>query len=621
MGIRLEVKYVIAAGFLILTASAVGLAEEDLVSDPHEILEAHYEAIGGLERLGSEETRYLEATVSIFGLEGTVKEWQQKPIRKRQEVDLGVLRQTTGDNGEYAWAVDTNGKLQIQKDEQTLSKREVEKRIALFEHLDRESQHFDLALGGTEEVNGVWCYVVRMTNTINEDVRTYYIGKDNFLMYKSILKEAEHESHTLFSDFRDVDGLRIAFQQDIELLPIGQKQVLTIVRYESNPEIDQALFEPPGSGPRDYRFTDGNSAENIPFAYIVDHLFIDVTIGCDTRTWIIDTGASVTVVDAAYAEELGLETAGKMKGYGAGTTVEAAFTELPAFSVKGIDFEPQKVAVLAIRELFERVGLDVVGILGYDFLSRFVVKIDYANQLLSFYDPAIFEYMGGGRVIDRPMKGRFFVVPMTVDGEYSGDWTLDIGAGGTSFFFPFAERNGLIERKGVEGLAGGAGGFHPNKSIKFETLEIAGYTLVDPLISVPLQTGGAFGSTEGTGNLGNSVLRHFVVYLDYERQHAVLEEGANFGRDFPEDRSGLALAVNAEDEIEVFYVSPRSPADRAGFKEGDIIRSVNRIPADLLDGVIAIRELLKAEAGTEYSFELDREGKTRNVKLKLRDLY
>ena len=326
------------------------------------------------------------------------------------------------------------------------------------------------------------------------------------------------------------------------------------------------------------------------------------------------------MVDSAYAEELGLETAGKMKGYGAGATVEVAFTELPGFGVEGIEFDPQNVAVLALEDLFTRAGLDVVGILGYDFLSRFVVKIDYANELLSFYDPGIFEYAGGGTVIERPMKERFFVIPMTVDGQYSGDWTLDIGAGGTSFFFPFAQEHGLLDRKGIEGLSGGAGGFHTTRTMRFESLEIAGFTLQEPLISVPLEMGGAFGSTDGTGNLGNSVLRHFVVYLDYERQHAILEEGADFGKEFPEDRSGLGLAVNGDGNIEVFYVSPRTPAERARFQTGDIVKSVNGIPVEHLSGVIAIRELLKAPAGTEYRFELDRGGQIRHIKLKLRDL-
>ncbi len=610
-----------ALGCLLLVAAATGLAAREDMTDPYEILETHYEAIGGLELLRAEETRYFEATLKLFGLEGHIREWQQRPGRQRQEVDLGVIKQITGDTGDYAWIVDSNGKLQIMKDEQTLKKREVDRRIADFEHIRRDSEHFALAFGGTEDVNGTACYVINLSNTIDDNVRTYYIGKDDFYMHKSITREAEHESHTVFSDFRDVGGLVIPFHLDIELLPIGQKQTATVVRYESNPEIDGELFQPPGAGPRDYRFTSGTSAENVEFEYVADHLFIDATINCDKRTWIIDTGASVTVIDSEYAEELGLETAGNMKGYGAGKTVEVTFTELPPFSVDGIEFDSQKVAVLGIKNLLKRAGLDVVGILGYDFLSRFVVKIDYANELLSFYDPALFEYTGGGALIDHPLKERFFVVPITVDGTYSGDWTLDIGAGGSSFFFPFAEQHGILDRKGVQSLSGGAGGYSASKTMKFKTLEIAGFTLDSPLISTPLQTGGALGSTEGMGNLGNSVLRHFVVYLDYERQQVILEEGADFGKDFPSDKSGLGLSLNDDDEIEVLYVSPGTPADRARFQEGDIIRSVNDVPVELIDGVIALRELLRAEAGTEYRFEVEREGTNRYVKIKLRNLF
>jgi hypothetical protein len=607
-------------GLLLLATTATGYALQ-LMDDPYEILSAHYEAIGGMDRLRAEKASFFEASISLFGLEGTIKQWEAPPIRQRQEVDLGILTHITGDNGEYAWTVDSNGKLQIKRDEQTMKRREVEKRIALFEHIDRDSRYFGLTLRGIEDVDGVSCYVVRIDNSINQDVRVYYIGTDDLYMHKSVLKEVDHEAHTRFSDYRDVGGLLIAFQQEIELLPIGQKHTVSILKYVSNPEIDPAIFEPPGSGPKDYRFTNGASAEDIPFRYIADHLFIDVSIGCDRRTWIVDTGASVTVVDADYAEELGLEVSGRMKGYGAGTTVEASFAELPPFSVYGIEFDSQRVAVLAISGLLRRAGIDVVGILGYDFLSRFVVKVDYAAERLSFYDPVDFEYYGGGKVIDRPLKERFFVVPMVVGGEYSGDWTLDIGAGGTSFFFPFAQAHGFLEREGVETLSGGAGGYHATKIVKFDSLEIAGFTLEDPLISIPAQGGGALGSREGTGNLGNDVLRHFVVYLDYERQQVILEKGGNFGKKFPVDKSGLSLVVNGGEEIEVFFVSPETPAARAGFRRGDIVKSVNGIPVELLDGAIALRELLKAEAGTEYKFLVHRDGETRKINLKLRNLF
>ena len=60
----------------------------------------------------------------------------------------------------------------------------------------------------------------------------------------------------------------------------------------------------------------------------------------------------------------------------------------------------QTVAVIDMSELLRRMGLDVVGILGFDFLSRFVTKVDYANQLISFYDPDSFKYTGNGHNID-----------------------------------------------------------------------------------------------------------------------------------------------------------------------------------------------------------------------------
>jgi len=79
--------------------------------------------------------------------------------------------------------------------------------------------------------------------------------------------------------------------------------------------------------------------------------------------------------------------------------------------------------------------------------------------------------------------------------------------------------------------------------------------------------------------------------------------------------------ANDDDEIEVFYVSPNTPAARAKFEEGDIIKAVNDIPLELMDGVIALRELFKAEAGTEYRLEIRRDGRSRSIKIKLRDLF
>ena len=71
---------------------------------------------------------------------------------------------------------------------------------------------------------------------------------------------------------------------------------------------------------------------------------------------------------------------------------------------------------------------------------------------------------------------------------------------------------------------------------------------------------------------------------------------------------------------EVFYVAPGTPAEKAGFKKGDVVKSINGIPAERFAGVLAIGELFKAKAGTRYVMEISREGVTRRLMLTLKDL-
>ena len=137
------------------------------------------------------------------------------------------------------------------------------------------------------------------------------------------------------------------------------------------------------------------------------------------------------MIDQDYANKLGLKTEGNIKAQGVDKVVDLSFVELPSFSITGIIFEGQKVAAFNLHML-KKWGLDAVGILGYDFLSRFVTKIDYANRRISFYDPNKFEYKNSGTIIDAPLRENMFYVPMTVDDMFSGLWLVDIGASSIS---------------------------------------------------------------------------------------------------------------------------------------------------------------------------------------------
>jgi outer membrane lipoprotein-sorting protein len=611
---------------LLLLCCLIPFVAQAELTDPYQILQKHYEAVGGIEKIKAQKTRHAQGTVEIegTGFKGTFEDWSERPIKSRQNVDLTVFKMTEGDNGEFSWRVDQNGRLQIRKDEQSVKEHKIKMLLAQFDHLDRESSNFDLSFEGMEKVGDKDCYVVQMTNTINEDVTTGYYGKSNFHLLKTILEKQDGTIHTLHSDYRQVDGVLVPFHEEATEYPTQMKQIIRIENIETNMSIDPSTFEPPGEQAADFSFTHGHSAENIPFKFIEDHIFFEVEIGGKKSLWCLDSGAGATVVEKRFADSLGLEPMGSLKGKGAGSVVDVSFTNLPAFSLPGIDFGEQKVAVIDLHWLFsELMDLEVAGILGFDFLSRMVTKIDYANELISFYHPDHFEYKGSGIVLDAPIsQSNHFHLPVTIDGKYGGKWRLDTGAGGMWFHYPFAERHGLLDLPGVQGLSAGAGGKGGHLQVQFETMEFAGMTIKDPIISIPLGRGeGAFADEALTGNIGNSLLRHFVIYLDYKHQQVIVEKGDNFGKAFPRDNSGMQIGKSENGDLKVIFVADETPAHKAGLKMGDVIRSVNDVDIEHLGGLISLREMLREKPGTKYKIEVIRDGKSKEIKLELKDLF
>ena len=607
---------------LVCALAPVARAAADLV-DPYEVLERYHEALGGLDRVKAEETLHFEATLSLAGLEGTISHWEARPDRSRTYVDLMVFTQTTGDNGTTAWEVGMNEKLRIEQDPSALARREIARRLALFEHLDPASDIFTVSLDGIEQVDGADCYVVRVASESDHVERVWYIDVADFLMRKSIDIQPDMQQHAVHSDYRDVNGVLHAFRQDIEVLPIGQKQTIVTTLLETNVDMDPALFEPPAEDVRDFVFTEGGDRADVPCQYIERHVFLPVTVNYREGLWILDSGASASVIDREYAESLGLELSGEIKGQGAGNTVDVAFTTLPPFTVQGIEFEEQQVAVITLVDLFRRLSdLEVVGILGYDFLSRFVTRVDYANNMLTFYDPEEFEYEGDGTVLDAPLSENLFTVEATVDGVHKGRWMLDLGAGGMTFHAPYAMEHNLENKEGMYGVGFGAGGKIKHYFSRYETVELGGYTVERPIISMAGSDGemkGGFSGGELVGNLGNTLFRHFVLYLDYKNQKVVVEKGDDFETEFPWDKSGLQL-WRPEEACEVLYVSPGTPADEAGFQEDDTVLTINGIDVERFGGMLEFRAMLREEPGTEYIFAIERDGKREELKLVLRDL-
>lgn len=608
---------------LILIFFSISCSAPEL-TDPYEILEKNVEVTGGLKKWKNLRTLYSKGDYNLGIMSGSIETWQEYPDKNLTKIDLVFLKQQAGDNGDFSWSMDANGKIQILRDEFTQKKRRVMSAFNRFKHLDRDSDIFRVELLEDGEIDGFECYRIKISNNIDNTDKIQFIDKQNFLIRKELEEFSDFESESYFSDFREVNGFILPYKLKTVIKPMNQVQEVSIKEYRVNQPVSANLFNPPVREIQDFKFTKGNSAENISVD-ISDHIFIKVKIKDSEKLWVLDSGASMSVIDIEYAKKLNLKPQGQLKGQGAGELIDLSFVKLPSFSIPGIEFSEQTVVTTGISDIFKVMGIEIGGILGYDFLSRFVTKIDYANSKISFYDPDTFKYSGSGEVIDAPIHLNMFSIPITVDDKYTGKWRVDIGSNILSFHYPYAKENNLLDLEGEEMAFLGAGGYNRIKYVRFKKIKIGKFVLSKPLISVPYkEMKGAFASEKFIGNAGNSLFRHFILYLNYEKQQIILEKGADFDKPFdfpgksilPLNRQ-LIISVNKNEKAEVLFVKPNSNPALAGFQKGDIVIEFDGKQLSSFPEIKKMMDLIQSPDGKKHEFVIERNEETITINMKL----
>ncbi len=589
--------------------------------NPYTILNNYYKAIGSIEKIKAEKTSYYEAELNFGGMVGTLKQWNSIPLKSRQDFDLKVIRQISGDNGIDNWIIDANGKVKFNIDEATKKRREIAAKMEELDFLDPQSKTFIVEFDGIKKVGDIDCYAVKISNKINSDVIIDYYSITDFYKIKTSSFADNNETITLYYDYKITQGILKPHKIESEDVNSKQKFTIIVTKYESNIIIDTTLFNPPADDVKDYIFTNGVSAENIPFKYIGEHIFLTINLNNTPMVWFLDSGADVNVIDLTYAKEMGLNPEGDIKASGVNKVVSAQLVKLPKFSLPGLQFNEQTIFALDIMPLFNQWGYEAIGILGYDFMSRFVIKIDYSNRLVSFYDPSTFKYTGSGHVVNAPLNNKTFTLPILINNKYKGIWSVDIGAGGCSFHYPYAKENGFLEVDGINKLSGGAGGTNEVKTIKVESLTIADYIINNTEIDMPIsEPKGAFSSTDIVGNLGNDIFEKFIIYFDYANQQMIFEKGADFDKVKELDKSGIQLYKNNNNDIAIMFISNNSPAKNINLECGDVITKVNSLSVNKSTDIFQLKEIFKGKAGDKVKIEIIRNNKPLQFELTLKDL-
>jgi len=298
----------------------------------------------------------------------------------------------------------------------------------------------------------------------------------------------------------------------------------------------------------------------------------------DTLNFILDTGSGGISLDSSTCAELNIPTTASdttITGIGGVRKVPFVFDEtlyLPGLPVKHLNFHVNNYEVLT-----SVYGEKVDGIIGYSFLSRYIVNINFDSSMIEVYSPGEINYPKGGTTL-HPIFTSLPIQWMNIrDKKKIGyNFYFDTGAG-LCFLMSekFAQDSGVLlsRRKPVLTQAQGMGGKLQMRLTVVKEIKLGPYRfhqvpayLYDDAYNVT-----SFPFTGGL--IGNDLLRRFNMTINYPKREIHLLPNSHFKESFDYAYTGLGIYYE-RGKIVVGDVIEGSPGAKANFVAGDEIFAV-----------------------------------------------
>jgi aspartyl protease/PDZ domain-containing protein len=613
-----------AASWLVLALLTGSRADAAIDAKSKTVIDRYLKVTGGASAWQRDSTMHAHFHVKAFGLEGTVDRWVARPDRSVTSTRLGPLSLSEGTSDGKAWRIDQNGKMQW------LDGTELTDALA-GNYVDQELWAASNQGGGTirflrREGTGSAAVDVLQVAPPQGKPRELSFAVDTSYLVKTLQTSDAQTVVTTLSQYDDLGGRKRAMQSLAQVQGMPANDVtITADSLRAGVVVDGPLFLPPAGMAKDYRFLGSGKSAVVPMRYAERHVWLKVSVnGEPAQDFLLDTGASVTVLDSAYAAKLGLVTHGSLQGTGAGSSGQFAFTSVNTIHVEGaagsgIELTSQHVVVAPLSKYLKSYfWRDTPGVLGYDFLSRFVNDIDYEKQTLTFSDPEGFQYTGKGQAIPISFSEGVPVVHAKVDGV-EGDFRLDVGSGSSvDLHTPFVEKNGFRSKakKTIEAPGAGFGGTFEMDMARLSSFQVGSYVIADPIVGLTRTQTGTFSGTDFAGNVGNRILDRFHCTFDYTRKVVYLEPDGRFGKRDDFGQFGAQMMMQG-DQIVVGYVAAGTPAATSGLEVGDVVNSINgKDSAGLsIDDIFPLLE--DSPPGTEITLNVSRHGESRIITVRM----
>ncbi len=295
--------------------------------------------------------------------------------------------------------------------------------------------------------------------------------------------------------------------------------------------------------------------------------------------FILDTGSGAISLDSSTAAEFKIPhvPSGKSINGIAGSS-EVDYTKnnklvLPGLTVDSLDFYINNYDILS-----SVYGEKIDGIMGYSFLSRYIVEINYDSSNIEVYTPGRIEYPKKGYLL-HPLFTALPIQPLIIKDArtINANFYIDTGAGLCFLISKQFQDDSMVlkkRRKPVEIQVQGLGGRKLMMLTIIKQVQIGPYKFRKVPTDILNDEYNATSYPFLGGVIGNDILRRFNVILNYSKREIHLLPNSHFNDDFDYSYTGLNMYY-IEGKIVLDEVIQKSPAYRAGLKKDDIIVAVN----------------------------------------------
>ena len=329
--------------------------------------------------------------------------------------------------------------------------------------------------------------------------------------------------------------------------------------------------------------------------------------------FILDTGSGAISLDSATAaQDSVIQVPSGKTITGISVRRKVNFVKNCLLTFPGLKIDSLNFYINDYEILSEAYGVKIDGIIGYSFLKKFIVKVNFDTHEIEVFTPGTIIYPKRGAILYPNFTALPILSLVLADRRKTiSNFYMDTGAG-LNFLVSehFVLDSSFLKkkRKPVSIQVQGPGGKKRMLLTVINELNIGPYKFKRVPTNILNDETNILSYPHIGGLIGNDLLRRFNMILNYPKKEIHLSPNSHFKDEFDYSYTGINMYYK-DGLILSDEVIENSPAYKAGLREGDIILGVNN---NISNDIEAYKTQMN-EVGKYVTLFISRNGELKNL--------